>query len=205
MPAPRHTIPITLILALALLAIGAFVGAREEGYKRPDVWPKPTDPPPASPIYHDVDEPVPSEEDIERAAREHNALMAQEIENALSTKDAVRRETVLTYLLPELLQVEPQRLIDLHATLKPGSARDLLRTEMAEQWASSNPVAAARWMNALEDDERLAAATTAVTRLAPVQPQAALSIAADLDLGKDPGIRKVLAPLRARDKPATSD
>jgi hypothetical protein len=204
MPAPRHT----NVFTLALLAFGLACSAKEEGYPRPDVWPRPTDPPPASPVYHDVEEPVPSEEDIARDAREHNEQMAQEIASALATKDAVRRETVFAYLLPELLQVEPQRLVDLHAGLEAGGARDLLRTEMAEQWSTSNPVAAARWMNSLEDDELRAAAMAALTGLAPREPQTALALAAQLGLEKEERFRKLLAPLRAAkpvSTPATSD
>src|SRR5689334_24617850 len=127
-------IRLSALVCLALLSLGTACSSEVEGtYKRPKVWPKPTEPPPASPIYHDVDEWIPTEEDIEREARDHNALLTAEVEKALSTSDLVRRETVFVHIVPELLQVEPQRLIDLHAGLEPGPPRALLSAELARQ------------------------------------------------------------------------
>jgi hypothetical protein len=187
---------VTLAVALTLLCLSTACSPKEEGYPRPKIWPKPTEPPPASPVYHDVEEWIPSEEDIAREASEHNALLAGEVERALTTRDLIRRETVFAHIVPELLQVEPRRLVDLHARLEPGAPRDLLRTEIAAQWSGSDPAAAARWMKSLDEDERHAAAVTAVTRLVPLEPDAALALAAELGLGDDEPLRKLLAPLR---------
>ncbi len=98
------------------------------------------------------------------------------MEKALSTTDIVRRETVFVHIVPELLQVEPQRLIDLHAGLEPGPQREMLRAEMAAQWTNSDPVTATRWMKSLESGERREAAVVAVTSLAFHDPRAALAL-----------------------------
>jgi hypothetical protein len=193
----------TALLALSTACIPKEERKPEEAYPRPKgEWPKPTEPPPASPVYHDVDEWIATEEDIARADRDHNTLLTQEIEEALTTKDLVRRENAFVYLVPELLQVEPQSLVALHAKLKAGPERDLLRQEMAQIWSSSNTVAAARWMRSLDDDELRRAALEALTTLAEHEPFKAISLADDLGLAKDEGVRKLLAPLRRIDRSA---
>jgi hypothetical protein len=185
---------VTSLLALTLITLSTACSP-EEGYKRPKVWPKPTEPPPASPVYHDVDERVPTEEDIERAAGEYYAILEAELERALMGNDLVRRETMFVHILPELLQVEPERVVGLHARLK-GEPRQTLATEIAQLWASSDAPAAARWMRTLEDDERRSAAVAAVTTLAPWEPRAALQIADEFELGQEKALRELLAPLR---------
>lgn len=188
--------PAILAVAFSLLCLSTACSPKEEGYPRPKVWPKPTEPPPASPVYHDVKEWIPSEEDIAREAREHNVLLGEEVERALASPDLIRRETVFAHIVPELLQVEPQRLVDLHERLEPGASRDLLRTEIAQQWSGSDPAAAARWMKSLDEDEREAAAVSAVTSLAPLEPDVALALADDLGLAGAEPLRKLLGPLR---------
>lgn len=168
----------------------------EEGYQRPKVWPKPTEPPPASPIYHDVEEKIPTEEEVDREVAEYNQVLETELEGALLGNDSVRRETAIAHILPGLLQVEPKRVIDLHARLKPGEPRERLCTEIAQLWASSDQAAASNWMRTLEGEERRSAATAAVTTLASWEPGAALRIADEFDLEKDEALRNLLKPLR---------
>ena len=88
-------------------------------------YPKATPPPPPSPVYTPSKERAPSAEEIERAARDHNAMLGAAIERALASKDVQQRETVFTFLLPELLQIEPQRVVKMLAKLEPGEARDV--------------------------------------------------------------------------------
>jgi hypothetical protein len=114
------------------------------------------------------------------------------VEGVLKDGDMLARETVFVYVLPELLQVEPQRLVDLHARLAPGEARETLRTEIAQLWASTDPPAVARWMKSLKDEERRSAAVTAVTRIAAWDPQTATALANEFDIERDDGIRKLL-------------
>ncbi|MES1262858.1 MAG: hypothetical protein ABUL69_00780, partial [Peristeroidobacter soli] len=177
--------------------LGTACSSDVEGtYQRPKIWPKATEPPPASPIYHEIDEWIPSEDDIAREAADHNALLAAEVEKALSTTDIVRRETVFVHIVPELLQVEPQRLIDLHAGLEPGPQREMLRAEMAAQWTNSDPVTATRWMKSLESGERREAAVVAVTSLAFHDPRAALALADEFEIQHEEPVRRLMVSLR---------
>lgn len=197
---------LTFAIAFASFSLSTACSSETDGtYVRPKIWPKPTEPEPASPIYHEVDEWIPSEEDIAREARDHNALLTEELARALSTKDLIRRETVFVHILPELLQVEPQRLVELHARLEPGDSRELLCTEMAEQWSSSDPVAAARWMKSLEKEERHSAAVAALTNLVSREPATALLLADALDLEKGDPVRRLLAPLNKPEREAASN
>ena len=189
----------TALLATTLLLVSTACSPEdaarhpEQGtYKRPKIWPKPTDPEPASPIYHDLDEKVPTEEEIARDIADHNAQLEAAVEGVLKDGDMLSRETVFVYVLPELLQVEPRRLVDLHARLAPGEARETLRTEIAQLWAATDPAAAARWMKSLGDPERRAAAVTAVTRIAAWDPKTATALADEFGIGRDDGIRKLL-------------
>ncbi len=186
---------LTSIFAATLFTLSAACSS-EDGYKRPKVWPKPTEPPPASPIYHDVGEKVLTEAEVDGAAGEYYNILAAELERALMGDDLVRRETVFVHILPELLQVEPDRVVGMHARLKPGEPRKTLCSEIAQRWASSDPPAAARWMRTLEGDERRLAAVTAVTTLAPWERRAALRFADEFGLEKEEGLRKLLTSLR---------
>lgn len=143
---------VTLVLT-ALLGVGAacWIDAGEKPRRH---WPKPTPPPPPSPIYTPSAERAWSEEEIAQVAQQHNGRLEAEIERALITKDAQRREAVFTFLLPELMQVDTPRVIAMVARQRPGEARDTLVTEVARQWIARDPGAAALWMNTLPEGER---------------------------------------------------
>jgi hypothetical protein len=190
------------IIAATLAALGAayWINAREP--RR--VWPKPTPPPPASSIYHDLDETMPSEADIEREAREHPARLEEAIQDAVNSRDSQWREAAFVFLLPELLQVEPQRLVDLVARQKPGPGRDLLRTELAQHWIGSDARAAVAWMKSLDDAERKASALTALTTIAPVNPLQAIGIALEFDVGLRDGEIERLVQRWAADDPVAA-
>jgi len=140
-------------------------------------WPKPSPPPPPSPIYTPSREPVQTEAEIEQQARNHNERLETEIERALTSKNAQRRETVFTFLLPELLQVDPQRVVAMVARQAPGEARATLINEVARQWFSMDPVEAARWMKTLPEEERRTSAATAVEWTFPQSPAEATALA----------------------------
>jgi hypothetical protein len=171
------------IVSVTLIAIGSayWINAREA--RRP--WPKPTPPPPPSPIYHESNERVQTEAEIERDAAEHTARLQWEIEQALAGKEADRREAVFVFILPELLQVEPERVIAMVASQAPGEARERLRTEVARQWVVRDLPAAARWMKTLEDRERRASAKAAISTLMPIDPSLASVLAKELSVGVD--------------------
>jgi len=194
----KPTSALTIITA-TLVALGAayWIHAREP--RR--VWPKPTPPPPASPIYHDVKENMPSEADIEREAREHPARLEEALQDAVSSQDSKWREAAFVFLLPELLQVEPQRLVELVARQAPGPARDLLRTELAQLWIGRDARAAVAWMKSLGEADQKAAALTALTTIAPANPLQAIGLALEFDVGLRDGTVDRLVQLWAADDP----
>jgi hypothetical protein len=171
-------ISILAVVLLTLFGVGAafWLDAAEKPRRH---WPKPTPPPPPSPIYTLSTERAWSEEEIEQQARGHNAQLEMEIERALVTKDARRREAVFTFLLPELLQVEPQRVIEMVARQGPGEARNTLLAEVARQWIAQDPGAAVRWMKTLPENERRTSATTAVESIVAQSPAEAAELASD--------------------------
>lgn len=176
----------TLVLA-TLLAIGSacWIGAREPAKRKP--YPKATPPPPASPIYTKSRESAPSLEDIEREAREHDARLEASIERALHAPDPMARETAFTFLLPELIQVAPDRAVAMLARQKPGEPRDVLRMEIARQWITRDRDAAMRWIGSLEEPERRAAAQDAVRELTPIAPEQAIHVADAFGIGREDG------------------
>jgi hypothetical protein len=176
----------TLVVA-TLVAIGSacWIGARES--PPPKRWPKATPPPPASPIYTESREPAPSLEDIEREAREHDARLTTSIEHALHASDPMARETAFTFLLPELIQVAPERAVELFARQKRGEPRDVLRKEIARQWITRDRDAAMRWIESLDEPERRAAANDAVRELTPVAPEQAIHVADAFGIGREDG------------------
>jgi hypothetical protein len=148
----RPTSIVTLVVA-ALLGVGAafWIDAGEKPQRH---WPKPTPPPPASPIYTQSSEHAWTEEEIAQQAGEHNARLEAEIESALDSKDARRREAAFTFLLPELVQVDPARVVAMVARQRPGEARHTLITEVARQWIAMDPEAADLWIQTLPEPER---------------------------------------------------
>jgi hypothetical protein len=129
-----------------------------------------------------------SEEEIEQRAQDRNARLAANIESALRARDPQRREAVFVFLLPELLQQEPQRLVDMVQRQEPGEARDTLRDELAKQWIALDAQAAVAWMKSLDERERDESARVAVDALRPFAPEQAVLVANQLGIGrgKDP-------------------
>jgi hypothetical protein len=169
---------IASIVSATLLAVGTacWIYADEP----PRKWPKPTPPPPPSPIYHDVKEKVPTEAEIDRDIEEHMSRIEYEIDQALDGEDGQRIEDVFVFLLPELLQQEPERVVAMVARRDAGPARDRLREAVTRQWVSLDQQAAVRWIKSLEGEERLESSKLAVATLKPIDP--ALARALDRDL-----------------------
>jgi hypothetical protein len=171
----RSTSIVTMLLVTLIGVSAAFwIDAGEKPRRH---WPKPTPPPPPSPIYTLSREPVQTEAEIAQEAREHNARLEAEIEHALATKDAWRRETVFTFLLPELLQVDPARVVAMVARQGPGEARATLLKEVTRQWLARDAVEAARWMKTLPEEERRASAAAAVESMLTYGPAEAVVLA----------------------------
>lgn len=172
--------PIVTVITATLICIGAalLLGAKET--RKP--WPKPAPPPPPSPIYHPSSERAQTEAEIAQLAGTRYQHIELEIERALQGRSSQQREAVFTFLLPELIQVEPKRVVAMFDRQKPGEARDTLRSEMARQWTVRDFDAAVTWMKSLDEHERRASAATAVDSIAPYAPAVAKRLAREFDL-----------------------
>jgi hypothetical protein len=175
---------IVSIASVTLLAIGVAYWLNAGEPKRP--WPKPTPPPPASEVYHESTEPVPTEEEVTRALEGQIDRIEAEIEGALQGGDAQRREAAFVFLLPGLLQIEPDRVAAMVARQAPGAKRDLLRNQVTRLWTSQDLRAAVKWMHTLDDEERRVSGRLAVAELKPVEPLQAAMLAKELGLERDP-------------------
>jgi hypothetical protein len=168
-----RTITIAAVTVVALFsAVGSayYLDAREP--RQP--YPKATPPPPPSPLFTPSKEPVPDERQIEALARDHNAHVEQAIEGALRARDPLRLEAAFTFLLPELLQLEPERAVGLVARLEPGEARDALRDEIARQWITRDRDATIDWLKSFGDErERAHAVRQAIDALVAIAPEQA--------------------------------
>ncbi|HKU90068.1 MAG TPA: hypothetical protein VJP84_09750 [Steroidobacteraceae bacterium] len=182
------TITLVAVTAIALFAaIGTAwrLDAREA--KKP--YPKAIPPPPASPVFNDLKDPAPDEAEIEARERNHYPAHEQRIESALASRDPDQREVVFAFLLPELLQVQPDRVVAMVARQERGEPRDTLRDEVARQWADRDRDAAVAWMKSLEDHaERRHTAKVAVEYLAPISPENAIYVAQQFAIGQDNGL-----------------
>jgi len=189
---------IITIICAALIAIGAayWLDAGELSHRTP--YPKATPPPPPSPEFTPSPERAPTAREIDKASREHYALLQMSIERALVARDPQQRETAFTFLLPELLQVEPARVVQMMKKQEPGEARDALRREVARQWVMRDREAAVGWIKSLENDaERRDAAEIAVSALAAVAPDQAIEVADQFGIGRDNGYLEHLVQIWA--------
>ena len=175
-----------MVVGATLIAIGTayWIDAGETEPRK--AWPKPTPPPPPSPHYTPSKESAPSQKEIAENAREHNAQLALAVERAL-VGNPQQRETAFTFLLPELIQVEPQRLVDMVARQEAGETRDTLRNEVARQWITRDRDAAIKWMKSLDPAEQRESARMAVSTLAAVAPEQAIYVADEFGVGRDDG------------------
>ena len=208
---PRSRMKPTLvtIVCAALLGSGApyWLDAAEPQPQPPRKkipYPKATPPPPANNVFEPAKDRAPTQEEIEKAARDHDAMLVREIERALAARDPQRRETVFTFLLPELLQFDPSRVVEMVKKQEPGEARDALRTEVVRHWIMRDVDATVRWMKSLENEaERHDTAQVAVTTLAALAPDQAIAVAEQFGVGREDGYLERLAQIWAEsDMPA---
>jgi len=191
------TITIVAVTAAALFAaIGTAYRLDAREARKP--YPKALPPPPASQVFVDSKEAVPDEQEIEARFRDHYAQIERQIEHALVARDTQEREAVFTFLLPELLQVEPGRVVAMVARQEPGEPRDVLRDEVASQWIARDRDAAIGWMKSLQDaGERTHVAQVAVDSLAAIAPEQAIYVAHQFDVGLDNGYLEHLVQIWA--------
>jgi hypothetical protein len=181
------------VVAASIMGGALYLGAAEK--RQP--YPKPTPPPPPSPIYLPSKERAMTAAEIAAEAAFHNERLALEIERALFARDPQERETVFTFLLPELIQLEPRRVVDMVARLEPGEARDTLRNELARQWISRDRDAAVAWMKSLQEGERRASAYAATRTIAAAAPEQAIYVADQFGIGRDDGTLEHLVQIWA--------
>lgn len=173
----------TLIALVATAGTAHWLDSRHEPRKP---YPKATPPPPPSPIFTPSDEPVLTEQEIDAQESDHTALLERQLAHALGSRDAQLREAAFTFLMPELLQVEPQRAVALFERQAPGEARNVLLQEIARQWINLDRDAALSWMKSLEEDsERRAGAAAAAESLVIYAAGDAMSVAEQFGLGRE--------------------
>ncbi len=162
------------LLLVTLIGVGAAFWLDAKEPRKP--WPKATPPPPPSPIYTPSNETAPSEAEIVEMARDHNQRLEDTLGRALYAKDAAQREAAFTFVLPELVQVDPDRVVAMVENLEPGEARNTLRTEVTRQWIARDPDAAVRWMKTLPEDEQQASVRAAVESIVAHSPAEAAEL-----------------------------
>jgi hypothetical protein len=184
------------IMAASLLAIGSALWLHAREIARTP-GPKAELPPP---VYASARQPAPGAGQVQQTARERNAQLGLEIERALVSRDPQQRETAFNFLLPELLQTEPQRVTDMVARQEPGEARDALRDAVARQWITRDRDNAIRWMQSFESTgEQQASARVAVQALAATAPDQAIAVADQFGIGRDDGSLEHLVQVWAED------
>lgn len=138
--------------------------------------------------------------EIASASPDRSRQIALQIESALVSTDAGRRETAFDSLMPELLRTEPARLVDMVSRQPPGDFRDVLRDELARQWIARDTEAAVGWLQSL-GEERAAGAAVAVRALAAVSPAQAIDVADRLGVGRDDGSVEHILQIWAMESP----
>jgi hypothetical protein len=131
--------------------------------------------------------PAPPAAQPDRPAPERHRALALAIERALVAADPQQRETAFAFILPELIEQDPQRVIAMVARQEPGEARDSLRDEVARLWITRDRDAAVAWMMSFDVAEREASATIAVRTLAASAPAQAISVADQFGIGRNDG------------------
>lgn len=143
---------------------------------------------------------------VEEEQVNHGAARAEQIalaiERALVARDPRQRETAFAFLVPELVDTEPTRMIALVARQDPGETRDALRDEVVRDWIVRDRDAAVAWIGTLEDERELeAAATTAMRALAAIAPAGAIEVADQFGIGRNDGSLEHLVQIWATEKP----
>jgi hypothetical protein len=132
---------------------------------------------------------------------ERSRQVALEIERALVSSDPHQRETALNFLLPELIDADPARVVAIMERQQPGEVRDALRDEVTRQWTRRDRDAAVDWMRSLDEADRKASATIAMRTLAASSPALAIEVADQFGVGRDDGSLEHMVQIWATEKP----
>ena len=121
------------------------------------------------------------------ASRDRQAQLALEVERALVSNNPQERDKAMYFSLPELLDADPVRVIELVAR-QEGETRDALRDEVVRLWIRRDREAALVWMGSFENEwERKASATIAMRTLAAIDRAQAVAVAGQFGIGRDDG------------------
>src|SRR5262245_39067566 len=104
------TLLATVALSLVVGGSALFLNAREQPRKP---YPKATPPPPAAPVYIPSTDKVPTEAEVDLALAMRDDVLLGTVARALDTRDAQAREAAFSFLLPQLIDTIPQRLVEL--------------------------------------------------------------------------------------------
>ena len=191
----------SFILISAALVVGLSAGYWFDGREtRPQEFTPPVAV--ASPSAAAVSKRVASLGATSVAADARVQQIALAIDRALVARDPRQRETAFTFLLPELLELQPERVIVMVAQQEPGETRDALRDEVVRQWIVRDRDAAIAWMGSLDDEaERQASATLAMRTLAATSPAEAIEVADQFGIGRDDGTLEHIVQIWATEKP----
>jgi hypothetical protein len=137
--------------------------------------------------------------DAAAASQDRDRQISLEIERAVLSNDAGRRETAFAVLMPELLRAEPGRVVDMVARQPPGESRDALVHEVARQWITRDTEAAVAWLQSLGEER--GPAGVAVRALAAVSPAQAIDVADRLGVGRDDGSVEHILQIWAAESP----
>ena len=193
------TILISSVLIAGTLSAGYVLGAREAHTQ--DSASSPALEVARSPDLPALDRPATSAE-LSDADRVRIQQIALGIERALVARDSRQRETAFAFLLPELIELQSERVVAMVARQEPGETRDLLRDEVVRQWIVRDRDAAIAWMGSLENEvEREASATLAMRTLAATSPAEAIEVADQFGVGRDDGTLEHLVQIWATEKP----
>ncbi len=180
---------ITMVCA-TLVAIGTtcWLSASEPPRKKP--YPKATPPPPPSPMStRHRRNARPTAKEIERAAREHNAMLGTG-DRARAGVERIRSSArpPLRSCCPSCCRSSRNVSVAMLAQQEPGEARDLLRDEMARQWIARDRDAAIGWIKSLENvTSGRMPREIAVSALAASDPAQAIHVADQFGIGRDDG------------------
>jgi hypothetical protein len=123
------------------------------------------------------------------------------IERALVAADPSQRETAFNILLPELLALDPAEAEALLQRHPERESRAELREQLARHWIVRDREAAVRWLHGLPDEDRHAAAVSAVRALSAHSSVQALELSDEFGVGRDDGSRDYLLQMWAAEDP----
>lgn len=185
-------------IALVAAATGAMV-LLGTGKERP---PESASPPPAEASFAASAARATTPAEFRDAPPTRNEQIALAIERALVARNPHQRETAFAFLVPELIELDPDRIVAMVARQEQGETRIALRDEVVRAWIVRDRAAAVEWLSTFEDEgERKACAMIAMRTLAASSPPLAIEVADQFAIGRGDGSLEHLVQIWATEKP----